>query len=114
MSVQVQIDFSPTTTTVSLTVPFNRGKQNNEDYQENRLHFAGQAKKVLDILLEGKSVSSFEMMKQFNIVDTRARIYNIQKVLDIEIPETKIPRGHGAKEWKLTQEQIVEIKNKLE
>lgn len=97
----------------NLTIPYNRGRENNESLQENRVHFSGQARVVLDLLMKGETVSSLKMIQTpYFILDTRARIYSIEKVLNITIPETKIPGGRGAKEWSLTPELIQVIKNK--
>lgn len=92
-----------------LTPSFNTGKGNQEILDDNRAHFNGQAKLVLDHLLKGERVSGEQMHELHKIQDVRARIYSIKKYLaefGIEVQEAKIKGGHGAKEWYLLPESI--------
>ena len=92
------------------TVPFNQHKGNQTLLSENRKHFSGQAKIILNLLLSGRSVSSHEMFAKYNIVDVRARIFSLRKK-GYAITDCKIPFGNGAKEWKMTEENINLTKN---
>ena len=98
---QIDMDF---------TVTHNQNAGNNQILEENRQHFNGQAKIVFDLLMQGEEVTSVKMLS-YQILDLRARIFSIQKRLGIDIPERKIPGGHGQKAWKLTEEQIKSLQH---
>ena len=97
----------------SLTVSYNQHKDNQSILNENRPHFSGQTKWILDQLLSGRKISGLIAAKEFNIQDVRARIYTLKKVLDLNISEEKIIGGHGAKNWYMTNADIEFNKSKL-
>ena len=97
----------------SLTIAYNKNKGNQALLNENRPHFSGQTKWILDQLLSGRKISGLIAAKEFNIQDVRARIYTLKKVLDLNISEEKIIGGHGAKNWHMTAEDIEFNKTKL-
>ncbi len=86
----------------TLTIAHNKHAGNDEILQENRNHFEGQAKKVLEHLLNGERVTSERMYELYKIVDVRARIFSLKKA-GYAIIAVRIPNGRGAKEWSLNQ-----------
>lgn len=93
-----QLDIFTDSPKEELTAPYNKGAGNQQILEENREHFNGQAKKVLDHLLKGERVSGLRMMELYKIQDIRPRIAAIKKA-GYQLKEEKISGGHGAKEW---------------
>lgn len=87
--------------------PDNNRHGNQKALEENRLHFEGQGRIVLEHLLKGEKVSGLRMMQLHGIMDTRARIYSIKNLLIKVIgnadglKKNKIQGANGAQEWSL-------------
>lgn len=80
------------------TPEHNRHTGNQQILEENRKHFEGQTKKVLDHLLKGEKVTGLKMMELHKIQDVRARIYAIKKA-GYDVAEEKVEGGKGSKAW---------------
>lgn len=96
----------------SFSVPYNKGVENQAILSDNRLHFEGQAKYVLDQLIKGRTITGVMAMQEFYIQDLRARIYSLKKA-GLQISKGKVEGGHGAKTFFCTPEQIRFNKEKL-
>jgi hypothetical protein len=94
----------------NLTIRHN-ANGNQKQLDDNRLHFTQQAQWVLEQLLKGRDISGLTAWKEFNIQDTRARIFSLRKA-GLLISERRIEGAHGSKEWYMDKQQI-EINKKL-
>ncbi len=93
---------------MNLTADHNRNG-NDETFQLNKPHFQNQAEKVLYDLLCGDTVSGLSMAAKYKIQDIRPRIAAIRLLLKpygVALIETKIPNGHGAKQWHVAQTDL--------
>ncbi len=79
-------------------------RQNNRDSELQIIkgvnHFAGQAKKVLEYLQQGKRITSKIAMNELDIVDVRPRIATLID-MGYNIGFDVIKGSHGSKEWYL-------------
>lgn len=86
-------------------MPSHNRNGNDESYQENKEHFAGQTKLVWELLLQGETITGERMFMEHRVQDVRPRIATIKKYLEVnkdyELQESKVPNGHGAKQWQL-------------
>ena len=100
---------------MNLTADHNRNG-NDETFQLNKPHFQNQAEKVLYDLLCGDTVSGRTMYAKYDIQDIRPRIAAIIKLLKpygVALIESKIPNGHGAKQWHIAQTDLPLLTNLL-
>lgn len=84
-------------------MPEHNRHNNDAQYQENKEHLKSQTEVVRNELEKGNPVSSLRMIKEFGIIDTRARIFALKKS-GYKIGERKIVGGKGSKEWFLINE----------
>jgi hypothetical protein len=89
---------------------------NNKTFQENKPHFHNQTGKVLYELSLGVKVTGQNMYVKYSIQDIRPRIAAIKKALKlygIELQESKILKGHGAKQWHIAETDLPLLTNLL-
>lgn len=95
---------------IDFTVEYNRHPGNQEILDANRLHFSRQAKWVFEQLMAGRTIDGRIAYQEYDILDLRARIFSIKKVLK---PLNIEPQFHllsnRLKLWYFTPEQIKEI-----
>ena len=100
---------------MNLTADHNRNG-NDATFQLHKPHFQNQAEKVLYDLLCGLTVSGRTMYAKYDIQDIRPRIAAIIKLLKpygVSLIETKIPNGHGAKQWHIAETDLPLLTNLL-
>lgn len=100
---------------MNLTAEHNQ-HGNDETFQLNKPHFHNQTEKVLYDLLCGDTVSGRTMYAKYDIQDIRPRIAAIIKLLKpygVALIESKIPNGHGAKQWYISQTDLPLLTNLL-
>jgi len=100
---------------MNLTAEHNRNG-NNQTFQLNKPHFQNQAEKVLYDLLCGLTVSGRTMYAKYDIQHINPRIAAIKRLLKeygVELKETKIPNGHGAKQWHIAETDLPLLTNLL-
>lgn len=82
-----------------------RGADNQASLDANRTHFNNQCQKVFDLLMDGNTLSSLTGVTVYGMMDTKRRIKDLRDK-GIRISDRAIEKGHGAKEWYMSEQDI--------
>lgn len=96
---------------IDFTAPYNQHEGNQAILDENREHFSGQAKWVLEQLLVGRVLTGLIASREYGIQDIRPRIAKLI-AMGYPIQKGKVPGGHGAKTFYMTPDDREKNKSK--
>jgi Helix-turn-helix domain len=87
-------------------VSHQNNAQSQKQLEDSLGHFNKQCSIVLKHLLTGQKLSGMQAITYYKIIDIRPRIATLKKS-GILISEQKIQGAHGAKEWFMSETEIV-------